>query len=258
MCIESTFVGLNGDIDSVIAAKKLKKAWIEKAQIKSKWSREKRKLQEQGVIPVVKKPWEIRDEAEEETRDSDDDGEPSTRPGYDSREESESEAEQPPLKRTKPSSIKQSDLPPHLLRNDSSSSHSAPRQQRPEKSKPKSSWQDEIQNAPSPTKDLKGKSKAHHHRDREEDEGEREKSLRDLKREAYDKKNLHNFRADPLHKHSGRGRFSHTRGLGGGGRGGGPGRGGYRGREPRGQPNMKLRMDYMLEKIKRDYTAPSA
>lgn len=248
----------------LLAAKKLKKAWIEKAQIKSKWSREKRKLQEQGVIPAVRKPWEIPREVEKEARDSGEDDESApSRPGQPRRDaeedESESEAEQRPLKRSKHSSTKNTapPPPPHLARNDPSSSRSAPRQQRPEKFQPKSSWQDEIQNAPSPKKDFKGKSKALHQADEEED---REQSLRDLKRSAYDKKNLHNFRADPLHKHSGRGRINTARGRGGGGRGlGGPGRGrgGYGGREPRGQPNMKLRMDYMLEKIKRDY-APSA
>jgi hypothetical protein len=245
------------NIHSSLAAKKLKKAWIEKAQIKSKWSREKRKLQDEGVIPVAKKPWEIPGE-QQETQGSEDNEPSVSRPQETPSENSEveSEAEERPVKRSKFPAPQKGKLAPHLRRNDPSSSRSVPRQPRPEKSTPKSSWQNEIQNAPSHTKDLKGKSKAHYSRDNaDESDEEREKSLRDLKREAYDKKNLHNFRADPLHKQSGRGRFSTGRGRGGGG--GGSGRGGHGGREPRGQPNMKMRMDYMLEKIKKDYAAPS-
>ena len=243
------------NINSSLAAKKLKKAWIEKAQIKSKWSREKRKLQDEGVIPVAKKPWEIPGEEQEETQGNEDNEVSAPRP-QETPSEVESEAEERPMKRSKHSAPQKGELPPHLCRNDPSSSRSVLRQPRPEKSMPKSSWQNEIHNAASHTKDSKGKSKVHYSRDNaDESDEEREKSLRDLKREAYDEKNLHNFRADPLHKQSGRGRFSTARGRGGGG--GGPGRGGHGGREPRGQPNMKMRMNYMLEKIKKDYAALS-
>ncbi|KAG5639521.1 hypothetical protein H0H81_000666 [Sphagnurus paluster] len=65
-------------------------------------------------------------------------------------------------------------------------------------------------------------------------------SLRDLTRQAYSKSTLHTFKADSSHRGGARGR---GRGRGRGGRGG-------QGETGRGQPNMKLRMDAMLEKIK--------
>lgn len=69
-----------------------------------------------------------------------------------------------------------------------------------------------------------------------------ERSLRDLTREAYSRSSLHTYKADPLRQ------GSTSRGRGGN-------RGGQRGGERgHGQPNMKLRMDAMLEKIKRDFT----
>ena len=67
-------------------------------------------------------------------------------------------------------------------------------------------------------------------------------SLRELKREAYSQSALHTFKSDPLKK------LDQT-GRGGGSRGRGKGfieRG-------RGQPNMKLRMNVMLEKIKQSF-----
>ncbi|KAF8894680.1 hypothetical protein BD779DRAFT_1669150 [Infundibulicybe gibba] len=63
-------------------------------------------------------------------------------------------------------------------------------------------------------------------------------SLRDLTREAYSKSSLHTYKSDPLNRRSGPGSRGKDRRRGGG----------------RGQPNMKLRMDAMLEKIKRDLT----
>jgi len=68
--------------------------------------------------------------------------------------------------------------------------------------------------------------------------------VRDMTREAYSRASLHTYKSDPLYR---------NRGLGGSFRGdkvtnriAGEGRG-------RGQPNMKLRVGAMLEKIKRDY-----
>lgn len=66
-------------------------------------------------------------------------------------------------------------------------------------------------------------------------------SLRELTREAYSRSSLHTFKADPLNR---------RRGSAAQQRGGGRGREARH--EGRGQPNMKLRMDAMLEKIKRD------
>jgi hypothetical protein len=70
-------------------------------------------------------------------------------------------------------------------------------------------------------------------------------SLRDLARIAYSRSSLHTYKSDPLHrKGSGHPGEKSQRGRGVGGARG----------ERRGQPNMKLRMDVMLEKIKRDFT----
>lgn len=66
-----------------------------------------------------------------------------------------------------------------------------------------------------------------------------ETSIRDLTKEAYSWTSLHNYKSDPLNRGRGCGR-GRSRGASRGGRG-------------RGQPNMKLRMGAMLEKIKRDY-----
>jgi len=57
-------------------------------------------------------------------------------------------------------------------------------------------------------------------------------SLRELTKKAYASSSLHNYKSDPLHRRRAGGR--------------GPRRGG--------QPNMKLRMNAMLEKIKQDLT----
>jgi len=77
----------------------------------------------------------------------------------------------------------------------------------------------------------------------------KEDSLRDMMREAYSSSSLHTYKSDPLRQSRGRGGSSQR------------GRGSRatnssvdeRGRG-RGQPNMKLRMGAILEKIKRDYS----
>lgn len=77
---------------------------------------------------------------------------------------------------------------------------------------------------------------------REEDsQAEKERSLRDIAREAYSQSSLHNYKSDPLNRRriEGRGRDRRT--------GVPSGRG-------KGQPNMKLRIEVMLEKIKRDFS----
>jgi hypothetical protein len=76
-------------------------------------------------------------------------------------------------------------------------------------------------------------------------------SLRELTKQAYSKESLHTFKSDPLKKHRSHGDRS--------GRGGavpkapGWGRGDERPTTGRGQPNMKLRMNAMLAKIKQDF-----
>ncbi|KAK0210619.1 hypothetical protein DFS33DRAFT_305976 [Desarmillaria ectypa] len=67
-------------------------------------------------------------------------------------------------------------------------------------------------------------------------------SVREIKRTAYSKSTLHSYKADPFNKRkSGSVRGQSFKGD--------HDRNGNRGR---GQPNMKLRMNAMLEKIKRD------
>ena len=68
-------------------------------------------------------------------------------------------------------------------------------------------------------------------------------SLRELKREAYSQSTLHTCKSDPLKKRDQGKRVSGSRGRGNGfiERG-------------KGQPNMKLRMNVILEKIKQDFT----
>lgn len=78
---------------------------------------------------------------------------------------------------------------------------------------------------------------------KDEDKPAESVSLRELTREAYSRSTLHTYKADPLKKrHS-------TPNHGG--------KGGNGGREAastgRGQPNMKLRMNAMLAKIKQDF-----
>jgi len=74
-------------------------------------------------------------------------------------------------------------------------------------------------------------------------------SLRDMTREAYSQSSLHTFKSDPMRRNRVR--------SGGSQRGGGarvinPPAGGIG--QGRGQPNMKLRMGALLEKIKREYS----
>jgi len=79
------------------------------------------------------------------------------------------------------------------------------------------------------------------------DEKERRERLRDLSRQAYAPESLHTFKADPLHRHRG---HTHSAQRGRGFGAGGSSRSGGGGE--RGQPNMKLRMNALLEKIKLD------
>ncbi|KAH9951229.1 hypothetical protein B0H21DRAFT_270757 [Amylocystis lapponica] len=79
---------------------------------------------------------------------------------------------------------------------------------------------------------------------------EQKAALRELSKQAYSRSSLHTHKADPLHRH----RTTDLRlGESSGGRGRGRARGAPRGRG-RGQPDMRLRMNVMLEKIKRDFT----
>jgi hypothetical protein len=84
-------------------------------------------------------------------------------------------------------------------------------------------------------------------------------SLRDLAREAYSPSALHHYKSHPLHRRKGVGGEGSTseiwrlrRGEMGNETNGQSTRSENGRRERRGQPNMRLRMNFMLEKIKRD------
>jgi len=81
-------------------------------------------------------------------------------------------------------------------------------------------------------------------RQNKESTGQTIPNLRDLTREAYSRSSLHTYRSDPLNRRGGRGREQEK----------GRGRGRHSQGERRGQPNMKLRMGAILEKIKQDFT----
>jgi hypothetical protein len=77
----------------------------------------------------------------------------------------------------------------------------------------------------------------------------KENSLRDMMREAYSPSSLHTYKSDPLGQSRGRGGVSQR------GRGSRATNSSADERDRgRGQPNMKLRMGAILEKIKRDYS----
>jgi hypothetical protein len=88
-------------------------------------------------------------------------------------------------------------------------------------------------------------SESEQHSKRAVDESAAKPSLRELAKKAYALSSLHNHRSDPLHKRKGE-TFTVNRG-------GPQGRGGSGRGTGRGQPNMKLRMNAMLEKIKQDF-----
>ncbi|KAJ4488043.1 hypothetical protein J3R30DRAFT_888525 [Lentinula aciculospora] len=161
-------------------AKSLKKAWVEKTKIKSKWKTERQKL----GLPTRSLPTES-DKAQEE----EDDGK------VDSEMEDDEELESNEIVAVPEPSVKVHRKPP-----------------RPNPASTSQSEQAKERDAP---------------------------DLRELTRKAYSRDTLHTYKSDPLNR----------RGGANGGRKNG--RGGTRGR---GQPNMKLRMDAMLEKIKRDFT----
>lgn len=78
-------------------------------------------------------------------------------------------------------------------------------------------------------------------------EAEEKPSLRELHNRAYSRSSLHTFKSQPLHRHRDTDRRVHDD------RGRGRGRGfNTSQRRGRGQPDMRLRMNAMLEKIKRD------
>jgi hypothetical protein len=170
----------------------LKKAWVEKTKIKSKWKAQKKKesLAASSILdlPVY----------DEEERDNDAEENGNSRTDY-----------------VRPSA---EELPHSHIHLHPSRAHVHP-ELPPVK---------RIPDAP-PTKKRKFS--------KEDSQPAEPPSLRELKREAYSQSTLHSFKSDPLKK---RDQSSGGRGKGFIERG-------------RGQPNMKLRMNVMLEKIKQDF-----
>ncbi|KAI0064652.1 hypothetical protein BV25DRAFT_1882021 [Artomyces pyxidatus] len=160
-------------------AKKLKRDWVEKQKIKSKWKAEKRKegiVSQRDVAALTRK--------EKEKSRSPESGREDTEQATDEEDEPEIPLLQKPRKAT-------------ALAHDPVVEGSKP-------------------------------------------------SLRELQKQAYSRASLHNFKSDPLHRSRGRGKSDRGRGVA-------TVAGGNRTRGSGGQPDMKLRMSAMLEKIKRDY-----
>jgi len=166
-------------------AKKLKKAWVEKAKIKHKWKLEKRR---EGLVTPLK---------------------------FDHKEQLDKK---------------------HLIEADEKDVL----EERPSKPLPSSSSKSYLH--PSRAHIHQGLSPHKMLQQTEKSQASKEpappltKSLRELTKEAYSPASLHTFKAGSL---------KHTEAFHSRGRGGSVGRG-------RGQPNMKLRMGAMLEKIKQD------
>jgi hypothetical protein len=203
-----------------VTAKKLKRDWIEKQKIKSRWKAQKRKegldSSQPRIHPLVPEDLD-NEEAKGEgglTRNDNLD----TGSNHASERETDDEGDS--------------------VRIGDDSDEDMPEDDEPQ-ARPRSS-----------TRSRKGPSKT------SGEDAEEKPSLRELNRQAYSRSSLHSHKSDPLHRH-GRGRGSKSAAVNGRGRGGGRDRG--RGAGPsdrggrKGQPDMRLRMNAMLEKIKRDY-----
>lgn len=202
----------------------MKKAWVEKAKIKSKWRAQKRR---EGIVSL--RSAAISQDHGDATRevlrsDEDDEGggehsesasntsiDEGSQPGDNGDSENGYAAHSPP--------------PPHPP---------PPPTHKPKALPPKKKY-DQADN-----------KKRRHHHDKNNHAAiktaDDQPTLRDLFQEAYSKSSLHTYKSDPLKKRRG----EQVRG-----RGGNATSASARGR---GQPNMKLRMNAMLEKIKRDYS----
>jgi hypothetical protein len=198
-------------------AKTLKRAWVEKTKIKSKWKAQKRK---EGLESTAKLDL----------------------PVYEEEEGEESSIRKPPAANDKVDDTYRKDLPaspppqPQAPRAQVSHLHPSRAHIHPDLLVRK--------NAPIVTNSEEKPSKKRKRKlSKTEKGGEADAaeppSVRDLMKEAYSRSTLHTFKADPLNRH-GRNHSGHS--------GRGPSETG------RGQPNMKLRMNAMLAKIKQDYT----
>jgi hypothetical protein len=179
----------------------LKKAWVEKTKIKSKWKAQKKK---EDLATSSKLDLPVYDEKNHDVEDnsrSDNNVQPSVLP-------TEISGQQPC---------------PHL--------HPSRARIHPEL--PVKHSKTRIPDAlPTKTQEVS----------KEDSQAVERPSLRERKREAYSQSALHTFKSDPL-----KNREQGKRG------GGSRGRGSKFIEKGRGQPNMKLRMNVMLEKIKQDF-----
>ncbi|KAL1748068.1 hypothetical protein HDZ31DRAFT_60602 [Schizophyllum fasciatum] len=232
-------------------AQKLRRDWIETRKLKSKWRAQKRR---EGLV----KPRSDREsDGEERTAaadphdDGQDDDEGEDSSGHDSENSDEEGQDGDNLDKER------EDAPPQTL------SHALRRSRGHLLKTARGRGQEHLAQAPSRGQSSRGQkpsrgqhlSRDHHpsrastHRPHPDEPPAPEPTLRERARAAYHPDALHTHKAG----RGGRGGGGET---GRGGRGGERGRGGeWRrgGRSGRGQPNMALRMEVMLEKIKRDY-----
>jgi hypothetical protein len=196
-----------------LPARKLKKEWVERAKIRSRWKAQKRR---EGIVSLRSGKFPQEGEDQRQERDGHDTGsEGSVHSDSDS-----ASAEQPGTAFGGPP--------------DSDSNKLSPQSPPPR--------------SPGTRQKKLGKQRQRPRRDnapiRDATTGsndEKKSSVRDLFQKAYSKSSLHTYKSDPFkrgqnsHHNRGRGSSNKTRG-------GAPSRG-------RGQPNMKLRMNAMLAKI---------
>ena len=212
MCFVFAKIKINRILIFVLA-KTLKKAWVEKTKIKSKWKAQKRK---EGLDSTAKLDLPVYDEVEE------------------------SSVRSRLATNDKPDETSGEDLgaSPQLQAPRTQASHLHPSRAHIHPGVPvrKTAPNTTTNSEEKPSKKRK-LSKA----EGGEVAATEPPSVRDLMKEAYSRSTLHTFKADPLKRH---GQNASRRG----------GRGGGRPELGRGQPNMKLRMNAMLAKIKQDHT----
>ena len=198
-----------------VPAKTLKKAWVEKTKIKSKWKAQKRK---EGLESTTRLELPVYDEVEESsvrgrlaTNDK-----PDETSGEDlgASPQAHSQAPRAQASHLHPS---RAHIHPGIPVRKTALHTTTDSEEKPNKKRKLSKAEGDEAAASEPP------------------------SVRDLMKEAYSRSTLHTFKADPLKRHG-----QNSSGRGGRGRG--------RPELGRGQPNMKLRMNAMLAKIKQDYT----
>lgn len=206
LAFQSSFVNI------LRSAVTLKKAWVEKTKIKSKWKAQKRK---EGLVAAAKPAYDSDDRGKSPRNDD-------NLSGSDSEEAEDVQQEKAP-RSTKQSRPQASVMHP-------SRAHIHPTL--PVKQLPVSS---------SGKRETTDARPAKRQRTAKVEEAAEPLSLRELTKQAYSRDTLHTYKADPLKKH---------RKLDNGGR---PARASGAAATGRGQPNMKLRMNAVLAKIKHDF-----